>query len=452
MPLSRDVPCDAGDIAMQVRDTSASGIAAAITELVRSGDLEHGARLPTVRALGAELGVSPATVSAAWLMLRRRRIIATNRRGGTLVVGRPGAPHPNRFDSVGNFGDRLKTDLTFATPDPALLPDLSRALQSALTNESLNTYEREMITGRLADAVAPRWPFEAEAWHAVNGGYEGLMLLCLTSVGHGEAVAVEDPTAPRLLDILGVAGARVLPVRCDDEGPAPDDLERAVTSGAAAFIYQPRASSPRGHSVTEARLREMARVLEGTNAVVIEDDGLGEVATGPMHSLGTHFPDRTVLVRSFSKSHGPDLRVAVMGGASAPIELARAYRNFGARWTSRVLQDALAHLLADAECEAQVATARKTYAQRREALAEALTARNVSFLNHDGLSLWVAVEDEKYALITLAAHGMAVTPGSRFYYQDGPDHIRVATGQLSDGYEHVAECVALAAGPGSGRA
>lgn len=48
-------------------------------------------------------------------------------------------------------------------------------------------------------------------------------------------------------------------------------------------------------------------------------------------------------------------------------------------------------------------------------------ARDVSFINHDGLSLWVAVEDEKYALITLAAHGMTVTPGSRFYYQDGPD-------------------------------
>ncbi|MGH3447653.1 MAG: aminotransferase class I/II-fold pyridoxal phosphate-dependent enzyme, partial [Nocardioidaceae bacterium] len=306
---------DAAWVAQHVRDVSAAGIAASITELVRNHDLAHGARLPTVRNLAGELGVSPGTVTTAWSMLRKRRIIATRRRGGTTIVGQPGAPHPNRFESVGNYGDRLRTDLTFATPDPDLLPALGAALRSALGNEQLNTYTREPISPALAAALVDRWPFPAEGWHAVNGGYEGMMLLCQTSIGAGEAVAIENPTAPRLLDILGVVGAKILPVSGDEDGPLPDSLADAVARGAVAFVYQPRASSPRGHSVTPTRSAELAQTLDDTNVLVLEDDGVAEAASSDINSLGTHLPDRTVLVRSFSKAYGPDLRIGVMGGA-----------------------------------------------------------------------------------------------------------------------------------------
>lgn len=432
-------------LAGEVEDVSARGIAAAVTELVRTDEIRPGMKLPTVRSLAADLGVSPGTVSAAWAQLRRRRIVDTRRRGGTSIVGYPGAPHPNRFDSVGNYGDRLRTDLTFASPDPALLPALDEALVAALANESLNTYSREAITPRLRSSLAPRWPFKAESWLAVNGGYEGLFLLCMTSIGHGETVAIEDPTAPRLLDMLGNVGARLVPVRCDGSGPLPEDLRRAVEARAVAFVYQPRAHCPCGHTVSKSRSATLARILKGTGVLVIEDDGVGEAASTTVNSLGRFMPRQTVLVRSYAKAYGPDLRIGVMAGATDPIRLAQDYRNFGARWTSRILQDALATLVEDKGCAARLTRARECYVARRQALLDGLARRGLAVETKDGLSIWVPVEDENYALVTFAAHGIAVGPGSRFYLSDGPAHVRIATSQLTHGYDDVADCTILAA-------
>lgn len=432
-------------LASQFNDASARGIAVAITALVRNGDLGPGSRLPTVRQLATELGVSPGTVSGAWQVLRRRRIIATRRRGGTAVIGLPTAPHPARFEQVGNFGTRSKVDLTFATPDPGLLPSLQAALHAGLSNQALNTYEREAITPRLRDSLEHRWPFPSADWLAVNGGYEGVLLLCLTNFGPGEAVAVEDPTAPRLLDIVSVVGATPLRVPCDGAGPLPDALDSAIAAGAVAFLYQPRAQSPCGHRVTKARSEALARILHNTSVLVMEDDGLGEVASPEIHSLGHHIPDRTVLVRSYAKSHGPDLRLGVMAGAGEPIERARTYRNFGPRWTSRLLQDALAYLLEDPDAQSQVRAARETYAERRSRCAQALLDRGVNVKNRDGFSLWVPVANEGHALVTLGAHGISASPGSQFYVGGGDPHLRLATSRLAEGYDYVADTVALSA-------
>jgi DNA-binding transcriptional MocR family regulator len=447
------VPTTPADwLAVHVRDTSARGIAAAVTALVRNGDLAPESRLPTVRDLAAELGVSPGTVSGAWQLLRRRRIIATRRRGGSVVLGLPSAPHPVRFEQVGNFGTRSKVDLTYATPDPALLPPLEDALAAGLRNARLNTYAGETLTPALAEALETTWPFDPASWLVVNGGYEGVQLLCQTSFGGGELVAVEDPTAPRLLDILSVVDADVIPVECDAEGPDPESLRRAVNAGAVGFLYQPRAHTPCGHGVTAARSRALAEVLDQSGVLVIEDDGLADVARPELHSLGRFLPDTTVLVRSFSKSHGPDLRIGVLGGAEHAIHRAQAFRNFGARWTSRLLQDALAHLLTSDMVRQQVAHARETYARRRRICVDALARAGIVVGGDDGFSLWVPVADESYALVTLAAHGISVSPGRQFFANGGQPHIRLATSRLPEdasAVSAVADAVGLAAaGPG----
>lgn len=438
---------DADWLAVQVKETSARGIAAAVTSMVRNGDLKPDVRLPTVRELAAELGVSPGTVSGAWQLLRRRRIIATRRRGGSVVIGLPASPHPVRFEQVGNFGSRSMVDLTYATPDPLLLPPLQMALAAGLQNAALNTYEREAITPALLDAVSPTWPFQPGAWLAVNSGYEAVQLLCQTSFGTGELVAIEDPTAPRLLDILSVVGAAAIPVPCDEDGPVPQALRSAVNAGAVGFVYQPRAQTPCGHQVTAARSEELAAVLQESGVLIVEDDGLADVAQHRLHSLGRHLPETTVMVRSYAKSHGPDLRIGVVAGASSAVERVQALRNFGARWTSRLLQDALASLLADQEARSMVQVAQQTYRERRRACVQALASRGVNVAGDDGFSVWVPVADEGHALVTLAAHGISVSPGRQFYANGGPAHIRLATSRLTSDLEEVADAVVLAAGP-----
>jgi DNA-binding transcriptional MocR family regulator len=436
-------------LAGRVNDPSARGIAGTMTDLIRGGELAPGLALPTVRALAARLGVSPGTVADAWAVLRRHRMITTLGRRGSVVSGPPAVSHPVRYERVGDLGDHLTQDLAIAAPDPALLPPLEAALAAGARTPRLHDYSRTAVTPALLDAVRDSWPFPPDAWLAVGGGFEGVHLLCQALLVPGDRVAVEEPTAPRLLDILDAQEVRTVPVACDTEGPVPAALERALADRPALFLYQPRAQTPRGWSLTDQRAAALAAALEASpNTVALEDDGIGPLARHPARSIGTHLPERTVVVRSYSKAYGPDLRLAVVGGPREVVERVRVLRTYGTGWTSRILQDTLAHLLDDPSTGERVAEAAHRYTLRRTGLAERLAARGVVTDNRDGLQLWVPVADETSALVTLAARGTTVSPGSRFCITPQPPHVRVATGRLpEDGaaLDATADLLALAA-------
>ena len=73
----------------QLTGTTSAAISASVESGIRTGDLPPGDALPPVRALAAELGVSPATVARAYQELRQRGLVATAGRHGTRVRPRP---------------------------------------------------------------------------------------------------------------------------------------------------------------------------------------------------------------------------------------------------------------------------------------------------------------------------------------------------------------------------
>ena len=88
------------DLAGQITDRSARGIAAAVGRMITGGTLAVGERLPTVRELASELGVSPTTVSEAWQSLAAVGAIDARGRQGTFVRQPTGPITPRRFRRV----------------------------------------------------------------------------------------------------------------------------------------------------------------------------------------------------------------------------------------------------------------------------------------------------------------------------------------------------------------
>ena len=132
-----------------------------------------------------------------------------------------------------------------------------------------------------------------------------------------------------------------------------------------AVILQPRAQNPAGAALTPARAEALAAVLAPTGAVVVEDDHANDISSEPLVSLGRWLPERTVHVRSFSKSHGPDLRLAAVGGAGDVVAQVANRRLLGPGWSSRILQSVLLELLRDPGTPAVLAAAARAYARRR---------------------------------------------------------------------------------------
>ena len=76
----------------------------------------------------------------------------------------------------------------------------------------------------------------------------------------------------------------------------------------------------------------IALALAGTKTLVVEDDHANDISPAPLVSVGHWLPARTVHIRSFSKSHGPDLRLAAIGGAGDVVTAVANRRRLGPGW------------------------------------------------------------------------------------------------------------------------
>jgi len=442
----------AGHLARQIDGGSAKAIATSISRLVTSGELAPGTQLPTVRALATALGVSPTTVNQAWQTLGRAGVLETRGRNGTHVRPEPGVRGPQRYRRMNAGPGPLSLDLSLGTPDPDLLPRLGPALTRVGSRPLPQGYLADPVLPGLEAVLRERWPFEAGALTVVDGAMDALDRLTALTVRLGDVVLVEEAAFPPLLDLLDTVGAEVVPVAVDAHGPVPEALATALARRPVAVYLQPRAHNPLGVSIGARRAKALAELLAPSGAWVFEDDHAGDISTSPLVSLGRHLPARTVLIQSFSKSFGPDLRLAAVGGPDDLVGELVARRLLGAGWSSRLLQGVLLQLLGDPATAEVLASARSAYASRRRDLTEALHARGVGTTGQDGINLWVEVADEQAAAYRLATSGVGVAVGSPFVpTRPARDHIRITSGLLRGEVGRLADLVAEGAAPPAAR-
>src|SRR3954471_8858612 len=270
-------------IAGAVDDRSARGIAAAVSRLVTAGTLPAGSRLPTVRDVARELGVSPTTVSEAWRSLTRAGAIQTRGRSGSFVTAPAGSRQSFRYAQMGHPEAPALLDLSTGVPDHDLLPDLSDALKRIGDGRLTSSYLDEPVLPMLETVLRNRWPYPPDGLTVVDGALDALDRVIDAVVRFGDHVIVENPAFPPLLDLLQTVGATVIGVPMDDAGLLPGQLHGALSECPAVAVFlQPRAHNPTGVSIPPARAAELAAVLAGfPDVVVVEDDHAGDIAGAP---------------------------------------------------------------------------------------------------------------------------------------------------------------------------
>ncbi len=415
-------------IEQALRTRGVRGVAGAIATLIRSGALTEGTRLPPVRRLAAYLGVSPTTVAAAWSQLASLGLISSHGRRGTFVASPP-ARRPRRWRSSPT--PLARYDLGTGAPDPLLLPN-PLAYLKALSHPQPVTYTDPPVLESLAEVL---WPLLPEGLHperggalaVVDGALEAIDLLLGTLAPNATSVAVEDPSFPALFDLVETHGLSVVAIPVDRDGPDPTSLERAAAlPELGAFITQPRAQNPTGVSTSPRRRDALAHALaRRPDVLVIEDDHSGLLAAQPLATLAGLHPT-TAYVLSFSKSHGPDLRLAAVVTHSDRCEALEQARSLGPSWSSKLLQSLLAGMLRDPGEAPRLEQARSEYQRRRSRLGELFEVE----LNGDGINVWVPPLVDTDLALELAHRGVRVIPGSAFSSQ--PDVARAARITLAE--------------------
>jgi DNA-binding transcriptional MocR family regulator len=392
----------------RLQGSTAKEISASVEAAVRGGQLTPGDRLPAVRELAGQLGVSPTTVAAAYGDLRRRGITAGAGRGGTRVRGGP--PVSSRGYLASPAGTR---DLITGGPDPDLLP----SLPARAATRPARMYGEAPVAPRLRRLAAEQLAadgIDTTSLLVTGGALDAIERVLAAWLMPPDRVIVEDPGHAVTYDLVAAMGYTAVPVPVDDLGIRPAELATALARGAGAVIVTPRAQAATGAAWDAGRAAAVGEVLRRyPSAGLIEDDHAGPLAGTPAFSATTGMP-RWVTIRSVSKSLGPDLRLAVLAGDEATIARVAGRQALGTGWVSYELQDLVADLWADPATARTLQTAAAVYAERGKALRSALREHGIAASGRSGFTCWVPVPDEDGVASSLAEAGWAVAPGQRF--------------------------------------
>ncbi|MFI7574890.1 aminotransferase class I/II-fold pyridoxal phosphate-dependent enzyme [Micromonospora sp. NPDC049497] len=435
----------------QIAGATSAAISASVESGVRSGALPAGTALPAVRALAADLAVSPATVARAYQELRQRGLVVTAGRHGTRVRPRP--PVAGRRSALLPPPPPGVRDLALGQPDPRLLPPLGPHLAALAAQVGPPTgYEGGTVLPAFAETARERLAADgvpADDLTVTGGALDGIERLLAAHLRPGDAVAVEDPGWANLLDLVAALGLRPIGVPVDDDGPTEAGVAAALTLGARALVVTSRAQNPTGAALSAERAGRLRALLAGReDLLVIEDDHAAELARVPLRPLAGATP-AWAFVRSVSKPFGPDLRLAVVAGDEATVARVAGRLRVGAGWVSTVLQRLVLALWSDPAVAERVTRAGESYERRRAGLLAELADRGVPARGRSGINVWVPVLDETSVVTALRDAGWAVAPGGLYRIGAGPA-VRLTVSTLDEAdLAPLADAVARAVRPGA---
>ncbi len=354
-----------------------------IRESIQAGRLAAGTRLPSSRALAAELGISRGVVTETYSQLAAEGYLLS-RQGAPVRVARtvrasderPPAHsllpdfsyhfHPGLPDLAGFPRDRWLRSLRAAWrqapldavgyPDPRGVPALRQALAEYL--------------GRVRGVAA-----EPEQMLICTGFAQAFSLICRWLAARGvERIALEDPGWHPHRLIVEQAGLEVVPVPVDAEGLRVDLLE---ASPAGVVVVTPAHQFPTGAVLSRARRAALVEWAEKGDRLIVEDDFDAEYrydgsGLGAVQGLA---PDRVAYIGSASKRLTPGMRLGwalLPPWLAWPLIQAKAIEDSG---SEAIGQLALHDFIERGELDRHIRRMRLRYRRRREALLEALSRR-----------------------------------------------------------------------------
>lgn len=432
-----------------------------IRRCIEGGLIDANYRLPSTRALAADLGVSRTTALLALEQLSAEGYVVARRGSGMFIAPRlperrvPAAARPDAREprpprvSRPPFSRRGTALAATTAPDrrtPATPPrafrlgtpalDLfphrtwSRLAREALRAQTGARLDYAPLAGlpelrtAIAELVQSRGTrCDAEQVHVVAGAQRGLDLLAHMLLDPGDDAWIEDPGYPGARAALVAAGARLVPMPVDEHGMC---VEGASVAARLAYVT-PSCQFPLGVAMSLARRRQLLDWARRSRAWIVEDDYDCDIRhdAGPLPCLHALDPDgRVIYLGTFSKSLFPALR---LGFLVVPRELAAGFRiaRLATDLHPPVLeQRVLTAFITQGHFERHIRRMQSAYAERLDALRRAversglpLTLRPVHAGMHAVLNVEGVDADRLHA--EAAALGVESMPLASYYWRGG---------------------------------
>nr|WP_160356266.1 PLP-dependent aminotransferase family protein [Bordetella sp. 02P26C-1] len=432
-----------------VRQGDATLVAQLADNLARRIDdqgLRPGTRLPSIRVMAQEAGVSRFTVVEAYDRLVARGLVQSRRGAGFFVAarrdplvaeqaGKAQALPPSRIDVTwlvrNMFREPTQSSMQGGAgllPADWMNPDMVSAAVRAVGRSVRGQFMaygspqgyaplRQQLASQLQAEGIPAHPDR----HLVttNGVTHGLDLIAHHLVQPGDAVLVEDPAWFLIFGRLAAFGARIFGVPRGPDGPDLAELDRlAALHKPRLFIINPTVHNPTGHTLSAGAAYNILRIAERHDFWVVEDDTYGDLHPGGAVKLAAlDRLNRVILAGGFSKMLAASLRVGYIAAPEPVLSHLVDLKMLGGLTTPELGERVVHRILVEGQYRKHIERVRARVNTAREQCVDQLSRLGftIPHVPQAGMFVWADCGRDSEALARLAApHGLLLAPGTLF--------------------------------------
>ncbi len=261
-------------------------------------------KLPSIRALAIKFSCSNSTVIKAYNELENLGLVFS-------------APKSGYYINQSHRTDELEFDFYSGVPDSIHLPmaHLKKAIQQVLQDDNPMLFNYSYPRGYhlLREFVLMdlnRDDVELESIF-ITPGAQGAFHVILESLNQKDTVWVEDPSYNIFITNLVKKRIPFETIMRTYDGLDLNELENKLKISTPKYIYiMSRNHNPLGTNLPPDQMETIIELSRSYGFYIIEDDYVQELCKGP--TFFSHAPDRTIYIRSYSKTICPALRLAYM--------------------------------------------------------------------------------------------------------------------------------------------
>jgi DNA-binding transcriptional MocR family regulator len=414
-------------------------LADALGEVIATGQLPPGERLPPQRDLAYRLSLSIGTVGRAYDLLAQRGLARGEVGRGTIVLDRGEPVRLPVAEGVEPVGGLIDLTSNFPAPVPAqaTLGDLL-PIQEAAVEVLADILRYPDAAGVLRHRrAACEWlrhlglAAEPERTLLTNGTEGGLAAAMLALARPGDAVLAEQLCYSGVRSLAARLGQHLEPVQMDEQGIVPDALAAAARQrGARVLVLCPTLQNPTASLSPLARREAIAAVARNLDLLLVEDEVYGPLVPDRPPALATLAPERTIHLTSLSKFLAPGLRLGFAYGPAELVQAVTAAQRDLSLGHAPLAGELFSRALGAGAVHEALRQQRLEMAERQglaASLLGGLDLRTQATAPHVWLRLpsrWTSGE----ASLALARAGVLVAPADRFYIGrgTGPQALRIS--------------------------
>lgn len=429
-------------------------IASGIAGQIKSGILKAGDRLPSVRVLCQEHGISMNTAKRVFLELESQSLVDSKPQSGYFVSRLPyiksPLPEVSRPSLIANdiepdelinkvYANMGRKDLTLfsiGVPSGDLLPlaKLKKEIVHATRELKEGGSEYESVQGNLK--LRRMIAFRSLAWGGnlhendlitTSGGMNALSFCLMALTKPGDTVAMESPCFPGTLQLAISLGLKVLELPTHPTNGIEIEELKKVIPHINVCLLVPNFNTPLGSFMSDASKKEVVALLAKHHIPLIEDDIYGDLYFGSQRPKCCKSFDTTGNVlwcSSASKTIAPGYRVGWVAPGNYKDQILKL-KLVHSISSASITQEAIANFLKTGRYENHLRQLRRTlqenYHRYVQTIAQYFPEGTKTSRPQGGVSLWVEFDKsiDTVKLYDLAMkHQISIAPGRMFTLQN----------------------------------